>query len=174
MASYMTDTVSTYLHQWLKVASGDRVILSQHTTAFKCKACGCNRHVGDENFTGTGVPDVLQEWVKKHRHVCTKYTNTHGVTQGTCSMCGWPYAAHEQSWFKEQPATSYIPKVPTYSEKPKSYWAGTMVPITEPKPFQGGMANVVPTVKKEQPLKIYSGRKFREIDSTVSDTEISD
>lgn len=162
----ISSTVSTYLNQWLKLASGGRVVLHQHTnggyqsfTVFKCKTCGDNWHVGDENFKGTGIPEVLQDWVKKHRHVCTKYTNP-DVHHGICKMCGWPFGAHEQAWLKDAPA--WAPVIPiTSGQKPVKYWTGTNVPTTEPAP-KGNPAY------KELPLPIFKGRKFRDSDEGIS------
>jgi len=142
----ISNTMSTYLHQWVTVASGGRVSLSQQGAfgsksflVFKC-TCGDNWHVGTENFSSpTGVPEVLSDWVKKHRHVCTKYTNTHGISMGTCSMCGWPYGAHEDSWI-----------------------GGEGKPIPAPRGHPA---------YKEKPLPTFKGRKFRDADTeTVSDT----
>ena len=101
----LSSTAEIYLKQWLKVASGDRVYLSQHTkgmyysyTVFKCVACGDNWHVGDENFEGTQIPSVLKDWVHKHRHVCSKYKADSPDLKMPCLTCKWPYGAHEESW----------------------------------------------------------------------------
>ena len=101
----LSSTAEIYLKQWLKVASGDRVYLSQHTkgmyysyTVFKCVACGDNWHVGDENFKGTQIPSVLKDWVHKHRHVCSKYKADSPDLKMPCLTCKWPYGAHEESW----------------------------------------------------------------------------
>ena len=102
----LPNSVEIYLRQWLKVASGDRVYLAQYTsglshnmTVFKCRTCGDNWHVGDENFEGTSIPSVLKDWVHKHRHVCSTYYLGSGKnTNSPCITCGWPYGAHEESW----------------------------------------------------------------------------
>lgn len=145
----ISSTMITYLTQWLKLASGDRVHLAQRGSlglsdffVFKC-TCGDNWHVGAENFKGTGVPQVLEDWVKKHRHVCTKYTNTHGVSAGKCSMCGWPYGAHEDSWIKN-PAPLWDMKVQTYENSPAPS-----------------------SPHKQKPMQIFKGRKFRDSDEGV-------
>ena len=100
----LPSSVDTCLRQWLKVASGDRVYLFQHTsgmsysyTVFKCRSCGDNWHVGNENFEGTGIPQTLKDWVNKHRHVCGKWVPKFGLENtGSCRTCGWPYAAHDE------------------------------------------------------------------------------
>lgn len=149
-----------YLTQWLKVASGGRVYLAQKGAfgvnsfyVFRCSACQDNWHVGAENFVKyESVPQVLIDWVKKHRHVCTKYTNTHGVTAGTCSMCGWPYGAHEASWIDD----TGISKIGAGS---LVIGNGTVGDEGVPPPKKW---DVWEPKTKLQPLPIFKGRRFRD------------
>jgi hypothetical protein len=118
----LPSTVEIYLRQWLKIVSGDRVYIHQHTnglthsyTVFKCRTCGDNWHVGDENFEGTQIPQTLKDWVTKHRHVCPKYSLSVGLggyDQNTkpCGVCHWPYGAHEESWLQSKTETDVLDK----------------------------------------------------------------
>jgi hypothetical protein len=165
MGPFSNETkLAVYLTQYLKVASGDRVYLAQRGAlglsdwfVFKCKECTDNWHVGVENFKGLAIPQVLQDWVKKHRHVCNKYVNTHGVRVGICSMCGWPYGAHEISWWSDSKGLPPNPEGKTLGMVwvPADKWPPAPAP---PEP-------------KEKPLPTFKGRKFRETLLDVSDTE---
>ena len=157
MASAST-SLMVYLTQYLKIASKGRVSVhskgsfsGKEFLVFKC-TCGDNWHVGMENFdgllhggSGTSIPQVLIDWVIKHRHICTTYYASGG--QGSCTHCGWPYAAHAESWSSES----------TEGTIPTKYWAGTTVPFDQPAP-KGFFAS--PQKIKAAPT--YSGRKFRE------------
>ena len=112
----LPSSVEIYLRQWLKVASGDRVIYARHTggmwhsmTVFKCTQCGDNWHVGDENFEGTSIPSVLKDWVYKHRHVCSKF-NPVVAQPSLCQSCSWPYGAHEESGSQPKIETDVLDK----------------------------------------------------------------
>lgn len=118
----LSSSITTYLNQWLKIASGRRVVIQRHIHGwagsdyiiFRCNTCMDNWHVGTEHFYSgkdpVGIPSVLQDWVAKHRHVCTKYIND---KIGECNKCGWPYEAHEQSWLDKKSC-----------DPPKSFWVG--------------------------------------------------
>ena len=145
-----SDTLSTYLNQWVSIASGGRVNLSGGVTLsggafynntgyfiFRCTECKDNWHVGHENFYGnvadpaaTTIPSVLSEWVKKHRHICKKFSNPPAMSTGICQSCRWPYGAHEESWMK--------PGLPTTSGTPK------------------------PEENQNMTLRQFTGRKFRD------------
>jgi hypothetical protein len=152
-------SIFVYLTQWLKIASGDRVHLCQRGQVglsdflvFKCKVCKDNWHVGVENFNGTSIPQVLEDWVKKHRHVCSKYTNTHGVMMGTCSMCGWRFEEHPVTW------GDYNVKYTDTSEKSVKEFNEKQI-----KAFnESQVESRIHTVYKEKPLPIFKGRKFRD------------
>lgn len=161
-----SNTLAIYLTQYLKVASGSRVVLHQQGSmgssivgdvksffVFKCTVCQDNWHVGTENFTGSpwAVPEVLTDWVKKHRHVCNKYVNTHGVHVGTCSMCGWPYGAHSQSW--EDVVMPDGQTLGNFAAKPTE--GKTLGKVWVP-------ADKWPAPPLEKPLPTFKGRKFRE------------
>ena len=112
----LPNSVEIYLRQWLKVVSGDRVYLAQYTSGlshnmavFKCRTCGDNWHVGDENFEGTSIPSVLKDWVYKHRHVCSKF-NPVVAQPSLCQSCSWPYGAHEESWSQPKIETDVLDK----------------------------------------------------------------
>jgi hypothetical protein len=152
-----TSTMTTYLNQWVKIASGDRVFLSGGTSftgafshsgylVFKCSQCGDNWHVGLENFSANGkdaVPAVLQDWVKKHRHVCKKFLNSVGTH--LCNSCKWPYGAHEESWINKALVVGSKPNVwvTAYEER---------APKETPAP-------------KGMTLKQFTGRKFRDTET---------
>lgn len=159
----VSNNLEVYLNQWVKIASGDRVVLARGIAlssytgnsgnsgylVFKCTKCGDNWHVGVENFHGNIadpaagiIPSVLSDWVKKHRHVCKKYINSKLVSGGPCANCKWPYGAHEESWSKD---VKHSPE----GTIPGVKW---VYPIVEP-------VEVVKSVKiAEQP----TGRMFRE------------
>jgi len=150
----LSDTVDMYLRQWLKVASGDRAILCRHTTGmshsftvFKCTTCSDNFHVGDENFMGTQIPQTLQDWVKKHRHVCSKF-NGPGKTTGVCKSCGWPYPAHDESW---------MAKMPTVNDP-----GADLDDIDGPYPWK--VKGTLVPVKAGKTLPEFTGRKFRDVE----------
>ena len=124
MAIGLTSTLTTYLNQWLKVASKENVVLSRYVTGglqnfivFKCK-CGENWNVGENLFYSVadptfnyGIPSELQDWVKEHRHVCKKYKNSFpGAVHSDCDTCKWPYGAHEESW--QEPKPKIVPPLP--------------------------------------------------------------
>lgn len=129
----LSSTLGIYLTQWLKIASGERVVLNhkyynfkqEEFLVFSCKKCKDNWHVGLENFksenAAIGIPSVLTDWVAKHRHVCTKYqgaASTGYLENSSCLTCQWPYKAHEQSWMAE------VEKNQEQPAKPKSFWVG--------------------------------------------------
>ena len=75
-------------------------------------------------------------------------------------MCGWPFAAHDKElWMKQHTEAQEAAYAAAYNgwvekqSKPVSYWEGTYVPTTQPNPHPS---------KKIEPLKMYTGRKFRE------------
>jgi hypothetical protein len=161
----VSNNLEVYLNQWVKIASGDRVVLARGIAlssytgnsgytnkgylVFKCTACGDNWHVGLENFhdnvtdpAAETIPSVLSDWVKKHRHVCNKYFSSTAGIAGLCATCKWPYGAHEESWSKDVLNQKGEPI-------PGVKW---VYPIVEP-------VEVVKSVKiAEQP----TGRMFRE------------
>jgi len=165
------NTLSAYLHQWVRIASGNRVSLSSdvallgaavHTNTgyfiFKCSECKDNWHVGHENFHGNvqdpsaeTIPHVLSEWVKKHRHICKKFNNPPATNTGTCNTCKWPYGAHEESWMK--PGLPMTPGVQT-----QIYDYNTMG-----SPAEGMWTNSTPA-PKGMTLRQYTGRKFRDVE----------
>jgi hypothetical protein len=145
MAHLPSTAVMTYLNQWLKVYTGGRVVLSHEVSGsinflvFKC-TCGDNHHEGSQNFESvlhpTGIPWGLEQFCYKHRHICHKYATSSDV-DGRCSMCGWPYDAHNKQEYMKQVGALVPPPVPPHV----------------PPPFP---------LKKLEPLKIYTGRKFRD------------
>jgi hypothetical protein len=65
----VSNNLEVYLNQWVKIASGDRVVLARGIAlssytgnsgylVFKCTKCGDNWHVGVENFHGN-IADPL-------------------------------------------------------------------------------------------------------------------
>jgi len=150
----LPSTVDMYLRQWLKVASGDRVVLYQYTrglshsfAVFKCKTCGDNWHTSEENFEGTQIPQTSKDWVTKHRHVCNEW-RCWGAPEhkdGLCRACKWPYGEHEGSWMGETPSMNQI-KAKIISEVTKALY-----PIPEPK---------------NKSLPEFTGRKFRDVEKT--------
>jgi len=174
----LPSAIDIYLRQWLKVASGDRVVLYQHTgslshsfTVFKCKTCGDNWHVGDNNFEGAQVPQTLKDWVTKHRHVCSKWKwfGSNTPHTGVCVTCGWPYGAHEESWMTKTPET---PKTPTVNDPQDGIdaWEDEPEWVKKAKatkwvllPVKGG--DKAPIVKAtSKPLPEFTGRKFRDVE----------
>jgi hypothetical protein len=159
-----TSTLTTYLNQWVKIASGDRVTLNGGTSfsgafshsgylIFRCSQCKDNWHVGLENFSANrkdAVPAVLQDWVKKHRHVCKKFVEKYppGVFEhpGPCVTCKWPYGAHEESWMKDQVTAANVMDLKGTSGWPPVGWA----PATK---------------AADMTLKQFTGRKFRDIET---------
>jgi hypothetical protein len=161
----LPSALSTYLNQWVKVASGDRVKLSGGMSLsgsavstntgyfiFRCEQCKDNWHVGHENFYGNikdpaaqTIPSVLSDWVKKHRHVCKKFV---GYVQqdntGTCVSCKWPYGAHEESW------------------------AGQQVFDEKGKPLRFANPEWIAKQPTNMKLKQFTGRKFREVEPCES------
>src|SRR5271156_6785389 len=116
--TYYTN-LTIYLNQWVKVASGDRVKLisgikhpvgsNSGYLVFKCVHCQDNWNVGLDHFQPSGsqgpvVPSVLQDWVKKHRHVCKKYQGFTQTPTNVCFSCKWPYGAHDESWMEAKSA----------------------------------------------------------------------
>ena len=140
MAMSFEDTLGMYLSQYLKTASNERIVLVSKRTIgtkpfyiFKCKSCGDNWHVGEENFVnGTSVPQVLIDWVLKHRHVCYKYTNTRGVSYGNCSLCGWPYQEHDPILYTRYYDAKPTPAPTPAREKPLPIFKGRKFRDTEP------------------------------------------
>jgi hypothetical protein len=154
-------TLAVYLSQWLNTASNGKVRLTQRGMiglssflVFKCE-CGDNWHVGVGEFKETNLPQHLIDWVKKHRHVCTKFHNQTATNTGVCQYCGWPYPAHEESWINNQTSEG-VPLHPKY----ETFWEGSIVPTTQPAP-KGHVAY------KEKPLPTFKGRKFRDSDEGV-------
>ena len=143
----LSSSITTYLNQWLKIASGGRVTIHQHVhgwagsdyIVFRCETCKDNWHVGVGQFYSVadpvGVPSVLQDWVNKHRHVCTKWVDGYGLGAGEthagkykskCGKCEWPYAAHQESWIASVDSKPE-PEPENFSHPfhgPKSFWIG--------------------------------------------------
>jgi hypothetical protein len=162
-------TLRIYLNQWVKIASGNRVVLhggvdvgpslSGNTgyLIFKCTQCQDNWHVGHENFHGNindpaaeTIPSVLSDWVKKHRHVCNKFNNPPATITGSCQSCMWPYGAHEESWMG----------VPGYDHTvTKSFLASLDQKNFPPKP-----------IDKSMTLKQFTGRKFRDVEANTCES----
>jgi hypothetical protein len=166
-AGLVGGTLRIYLNQWVKIASGHRVVLAGgvdlNTTyntgntgylVFKCTQCYDNWHVGNENFYNAAdpaaqtVPSVLQDWVKKHRHVCNKFNNPPATSTGICQSCTWPYGAHEESWMTAKPDIQWG-DTPT-----KSFMASLDQKNFPPKPTDESMT-----------LKQFTGRKFRDTEA---------
>ena len=135
------DTLGMYLSQYLKTASNERIVLvskrklcAKPFYVFKCNSCGDTGHVGEENFVnGTSVPQVLVDWVLKHRHVCYKYTNTRGVSYGNCSLCGWPYQEHDPILYTRYYDAKPTPAPTPAREKPLPIFKGRKFRDTEPE-----------------------------------------
>ena len=165
----LPSSVDTYLRQWLKVASGDRVYLFQHTsgmtnsyTVFKCQWCGDNWHVGGENFEGTQIPQTLKDWVNKHRHVCTKYKSSSPDTHMLCLTCKWPYGAHEESWMAKTPTVN-DPQDGIDAWEDATNVAGKVKWILPP--VKDG-DKVSGAVKPGKTLPEFTGRKFRDVEES--------
>jgi hypothetical protein len=166
--STFTQNLTLYLNQWVKVASGDRVKLVSGISystgtntgylVFKCSQCSDNWHVGLDNFypsvadptakSGTVVPSVLSDWVKKHRHVCKKYQPHQPTT--VCFSCKWPYGAHEESWTGPEEVEAFNVKQRTLAQE-------------ESKQQARGMT-----------LKQFTGRKFRDVEDLCESPDIGE
>lgn len=128
-----TNSLTTYLTQWLKTATKGNVALMSQMTGlaqkfyvFKCIRCLQNWHVGEQLFIGLddyAIPSELQDWVKDHRHVCKKYINTNAGIQGPCT-CGWPFGAHEESWIKPAMLPLDEFKAKWQEQQAKNFWNG--------------------------------------------------
>jgi len=165
----LPSAIDIYLRQWLKVASGDRVVLYQHTgglshsfTVFKCKTCGDNWHVGDNNFEGTQVPQTLKDWVTKHRHVCNNFKSAK-AGQGLCTTCNWPFGAHEESWMAKTPTNDPQDGIDAWEDEPEwekkakaTKWV--LLPVKE-----AVTAQVISKTGSKK-LPEFTGRKFRDVE----------
>jgi hypothetical protein len=176
-------TLTMYLNQWVKIASGDRVKLTGGIVlpvnplstintgyfVFRCTECQDNWHVGHENFKGNvqdpstvvTVPSVLADWVKKHRHVCKKFTNPPATSTGVCQSCKWPYGAHEESWSGQQ----------VFDETGKPLqgmkWGyGGDLPMKSGGQSQTYMFDGSAPTPPSMTLKQFTGRKFRDVEET--------
>lgn len=177
MAYVKTDPsadIMTPLRKWVEISAGGNVYISNrvvgHTLdflVFKCSYCSANLHEGVLNFAGGGIPKGVIDFCKQHRHVCAKFTNANGVgytnVEGravthTCADCKWPFDAHDKDiWMSQVKAKELKSEGVWKQPKPLTYWSGTNISTELPAP-KGHLAYVRPM----EPVKIYSGRKFRE------------
>jgi hypothetical protein len=177
----ITQSLTAYLNQWVKITSGERVKLTGGISlpvnplattntgyfVFRCTECQDNWHVGHENFQGNvqdpaaiTVPSVLSDWVKKHRHVCKKFIGkVNQANIGTCESCKWPFGAHEESWVVK------IKSVGATGDPDNSQWGyGGDLPMKsggQTETFMYGSEPSRPSLTS-MTLKQFTGRKFRD------------
>jgi hypothetical protein len=144
---------AVYLHQYLRVATGDRVKFAAQNGAFfrfDCSHCDDNWNVAAGLFVANGqmaMPTELTDWVRKHEHVCTnyKFDPPHSLK---CVSCGWSWEKHAQ-----QPASVSIHSYEDFVAASNLF---KVAPINE-----ASKPAIIPVATQVRTLKTVSGRKFR-------------